>query len=178
MKKSKHIEDKYLDKIIRVAYGEGNIFERFSVYYRSGKNPEIKKIFEEYRETAMALEDMKNENCPDELVKKTESNIFGNARISLRIPAIIFSRPVLSTAAAAAAVILFSLIVLETQKPQPQYSGTQVKQAEVQVKETLAIIDRVFQNTRRTIEDDVLKKKVTPPIREGVNVVNNLFKGG
>lgn len=178
MRKLNHIDDKYLNKIIRVAYGEGNIFEKFSVYFHSKKNAGIKKLFEEYRETASALEDMKKDKCPDELVKKAEKNIFGKIRFGLKIPDILFSKPILSTAAAVALVVLFSVIVLENRQPEPQYSETQVKFAEVQVKESLAIIDRVFQNTRRTIEDDVLKKKVTPPIREGVNVVNNLFKGG
>ena len=60
MNESNQINEKFLDEIIRVAYGEGNILERLRVYFRARKNYEIKKLLEEYRETAAALEEIHN----------------------------------------------------------------------------------------------------------------------
>ena len=181
MKKSNHIEEKLLKKIIKVAYGEGNIYERTAINYRSKKNPEIKRLLEEYRLTASVLDNIKNEECPDEILEKTYDRIKAANKSAALGPKwfdFFLTRPLISAAAAVLIVGMFSLYIIERPKPNPRYSEVQVKHAELQVKESLAIIDKVFQNTRRTLEYDVLKKRVTPPLKEGINVVNNLFKGG
>lgn len=176
-----HIEEKLLNKIIKVAYGEGNLFERTEVNYLAKKNPEVKRLLDDYRLTASVLDNITNEKCPDEILEKAYHKITAESRSAVlerKRFEFFLKKPLISAAAAVIIVGLFALFILERQKPNPRYSDVQVKQAEVQVKESLALIDRVFQNTRRTLEFDVLKKRVSPPLKEGINVVNNLFKGG
>ena len=111
-------------------------------------------------------------------MKGAENKIYAKKNYGRRLIEIFLARPVYSAAASILILVIASWFIFNAGKPKPKYSEVKVKQAEVQVKETLAIIDRVFQSTRRTIEEDVLKKQVSPPIREGIYVVNNLFKGG
>ena len=178
MKKSNRIEEKYLDKIIQVAYGEGNLFEKLSVYFRAKKDPSVKNLLDEYRLTASVLDSMKNEKCPENLVSRTAVQVSGGRRFSWKLFDGLLKKPVITAAAAVLIAVIFSLYMIETQKSKPQYSKVRIMQAELEVKKSLVIIDRVFKNTRSTLENDVLKKQVSPPIREGINVVHNLFNGG
>ncbi len=181
MKKSNQIEENLLNRIIKVAYGEGNLYDRAAVNYLAKKNPEIKRLLEEYRMTSSVLDKIKNEACPDEVIEKAYGRITAENDADVLGPRwfdIILNKPLISAAAAVLIIGMFSLYIIERQEPKPQYSAVQVKHAEMQVKESLAIIDRVFQSTQRTLEYDVLKKRVSPPLNEGIKVVNNLFKGG
>ncbi len=181
MKKSNHIEEKILDRIIKVAYGDGNFFERISVKIRAKNNPEIQKLLHEYSLTAGLLYEMSDEKCPDELPVKVSKKIEKGNHSWLftdKLFDVLIRKPVISAAAVVLIAGVISVYISKQHRAVPDYSKQQVVLAEKQVKETLALVDKVFQNTRKTLENDVLKKQVSPPINEGINVINNLFKGG
>jgi hypothetical protein len=50
--------------------------------------------------------------------------------------------------------------------------------AERQVKESLAIVGRVFNITEDQLQNQIIKKQVVPPLRQSILIVNDLFKGG
>ena len=181
MKQSNLIEERMLDKIIRVAYGEGNIFDRMVVSIRSKNNPQIKKLLEEYSLTVSVLNNIKSEKCPSELsnnvYKKIAVNNYSNS-FTDKLFDVLFKKFVISAAAIIIITGVISIYIINQKRAVPYYSEKQVVLAEKQVKESLALIDRVFQNTGKTVKDDVLKKQVAPPLKEGIYVINNLFKGG
>lgn len=181
MKQSNLIEERMLNKIIRVAYGEGNIFDRMVVRIRSKNNPEVNKLLEEYSLTASVLNNIKSEKCPSGLLnnvsKKMAVNKYSNA-FTDNLFHVLFRKPLISAAAIGIIAVVISIYIINQKRAAPHYSEQQVVLAEKQVKESLALIDRVFQNTGKTVKDDVLKKQVAPPLKEGIYVINNLFKGG
>ena len=182
MKQQKIIDDKYLDKIISVAYSDAGIFDRLIVYRDSKIYPEVKKLLEEYRLTADEVMNIANQKCPDKLVINIDSKIKKESLNSRRnIPgrySIIFRKPVFSSAALVIILVIAALIIFRQPNPEQKYSKAEILTAEMQVKQSLGLVGKIFKKTQNTISYDVLDKQVVPPITRGMNVVNNLLNGG
>lgn len=182
MKPSNHINDEFIDKIISVAYGEAGFVDKIKVRKAAEKDPEVRKLLEEYRETAGVLELMKKEKCPDKVVADAERKTGVDVhRVSFwqKFFGILAYRPAFSVAAAVIVTLTFATVLIDEHSGNsPQYTQAQVVTAERQVKESLAIIGRVFNITEDQLQNEVIKKQVVPPLRQSISIVNNLFKGG
>jgi hypothetical protein len=182
MKRSNHINDEFIDKIISVAYGDAGFFDKIKVRKAAERDPEVRKLLEEYRETAGALGLMKLEKCPDEVVasarRKTGVDV---SRVSFwgRFLGALTYRPVVPLAAAVlVAALFFSIFFIDRPGVDQHYTHAQVLTAERQVKESLAIVGRVFNITEDQLQNQIIKKQVVPPLRQSILIVNDLFKGG
>ena len=182
MKRSNHISDEFTDKIISVAYGDAGFFDKRKVRKAAESNPEVSKLLEEYRETAGVLEMIKRERCPDEVVASAEQKTGVDVRhISFwqRYFGILAYRPAVPIAAAVMVTALFvSILINENSKVDQRFTQAQVLTAERQVKESLAIIGRVFNITEDQLQNEIIKKQVVPPLRQSISIVNDLFLGG
>ncbi len=181
MNQSKHISDDLHDRIIAVAYGDAGIIDKLKVFLNAAKNHEVKKLLAEYKETAAAVNSFKEEKCPVEIIdsvnKKIKPELNGRRKEILTLgkfikkPAVVFSTAVIVLG-------IFAMVLFYKPENKPEYSQAQVELAEKQVKESLALVGEVFRKTQYKLADDVLGKQVSPPIKKGMNLINNLFKGG
>ena len=181
MKKLNPIKEKLLDKIIKVAYGEGNLWEIISVHYLSKRNPDVQKMLEEYKETATAVKSIRSEECPDNIVKIISKKLSGekySSGFAATLFEIFLRKPVIVPAVVLVIGCMLTIFIIKQERDRDYYSDAKVEQAEKQVKESLALVGKIFKETQNTVKDDVFEKKVSPPIKESMEVINNLFKRG
>jgi len=177
MKQQKIIDDKYLDKIISAAYGDSGIWDKIKIYRDAKRYPEVKKLLDEYRATSDEVKNFANVKCPDDLLNKAEKEIFNSERKPANF-SMVFRKPVFSSAALVIILVIAALLIFKQPNHENKYSKAEVLTAELQVKESLGLVGKIFKKTQNTISYDVLDKQVVPPIKKGMNVVNNLLNGG
>ncbi len=181
MKKKIEIDDKLLEKIISVAYGDAKFSDKIEIYRLSKIDSNVKKILNGFKETVVQLSSIRNENCPEEIINKVYSETgIANRKSSLneRIQFIIFSKPVY--AAASVLILMTTLLFLVFRQPEPQqkYSKAEVEKAELQVKQTLVFVGGIFKKTGENLEDNILPDEVGKPFNKGLNTVKNILNGG
>ncbi len=181
MNRLKHIKEDLHDRIVTVAYGDAGIIDKLKVYFNAAKNPDVKKLLAEYKETAKAVSSFKEGNCPDGIIdsvnKKIKSELNSSRKDMLPLSTFL-KKPVVVFSTAVIVLGISALLIFNKPENKPEYSKTQVELAEKQVKESFALVGEVFKKTQYKLAEDVLGKQVSPPIKKGINLINNLFKGG
>lgn len=74
-------------------------------------------------------------------------------------------------------VLVFVLLNQNKEKEQV-YSKAEVAHAEMQVKTSLAILNKVFKKTENLIEDDILPKRIGKPVQKSFSIINEVLIGG
>ncbi len=181
MKRSNLINEKLIASIICVAYGDAGIAEKIKVYFYSLINPRVKELLEEYRETAGAVHSYKKVECPAVVIQTVRNKIYKYEKAARRknsFTGVLFARPLVTTASAFVIIAVISFFVLKKQPAEKQYSKAEVIKAEEQVKQSLAIVGKVFKRTENRLTEDVLEKQVAPPFKKSFDTINNLLNGG
>lgn len=178
--KSYNIDDQLLERIISVAYGSAGFFEKREIEKLARQNPEIKELLEEYKSTANSLHSVELENCPEEILKNVEGIINPGreekSSIFIDIYTVFVGKPLVSAAAATLLiVILLFSTVIEREKFDDSFTSSEVVAAHEQVKQSLAMIGKIFNKTTNTLENEILGTRVGKPINTGIKKVNNLF---
>lgn len=178
-KKSFEIDESLLNKIISVAYGDADLFDKLLVDRLVKKHTETKVLLDEYKKTASDVKKIKEERCPDELlvrIKDKTIDVNKNSRTFFSdFFSVIFISPVVSTVFVIVilGVILFGVFLKSPREY--KYSQKEIELADKQTKQALAIVGKIFNETNITLKEEVFKSRVTKPIRESMNVVNELF---
>ena len=171
-RKSDNIDEEMLDRIIATAYKDASLAERIKVYFLTRKNPEIKKLFNEYREIADKVKKVPLEECPDSVIKSIELKT-GNENISFKLrPAYIFAATVLVVST------LVAVLLYQNKEKETVYSKAEIELAEQQVKTSLAILNKVFKKTEDLIQKDILPKRVGKPLNKSLSIINEVLIGG
>ncbi len=175
------MNQKLENQIISVAYGDANIWQKIKIMFLAKKNKDVAKLLSEYSKTAESVKKL-TVNFPDGILENLNVQPSKTKPVkSSMAPAFSFilNRPVLS-AATVTAVLVIVLVLLFSGRSQNNYGYTeaQIKLADKQVKQTLALVSNVFNETERTLEKDVFVNKVGRPLSQSVEIVNNLFNGG
>lgn len=169
-KKLNNIDENILDKIIAVAYKDASLKDRINVYFLARNDPEVKRLLNEYRETAGNVKKIPMEECPDSVITSLEIKTGKEKKSFIIKPAHAFTIVVLFISAL--------VFVLLNQKKEPVYTKAEVAQAEIQVKTSLAIINRVFRKTENLLDDDILPKRVGKPVQKSFSIINQVLIGG
>lgn len=176
------MEEKLLNKIISVAYGDSTLWEKVKIYRLAINNSEVKTVLDEYKKVANKAHKIDLEYCPDQIVEnvreitrikpsKDNSLLFDLYSFAFRRPAVsatIFSVFVLA---------LISTFIIKRPDIHQQYSKQEIELADQQVKHSLALIAGVFKKTTQTVEKDILTDRVSKPIKESFNLVNDYLQG-
>jgi hypothetical protein len=171
-KKLNSISEEILDKIIAVAYKDASLNDKISIYFLAKKNPEIKSLLSEYRETAGNVKKVPLEECPDSVVNSLEIKTKKEKKSFIIKPSYAFAIVILFVSA------LVFVLTNQNKEEKPVYTKTEVEQAEIQVKTSLAILNKVFKKTENLIEDDILPKRVGKPIQKSFSIINEVLIGG
>ena len=130
---------------------------------------------EEYKNTANAVHsipkaeyhgDLKIQTIPD-----SKKSIFDD------IYQILIGKPLVS--AAATILLIFAItfsLVNNRELTYESYSLAEVQKANLESKQALMIVNKIFSKTKDQLTNDILIKEVSKPIKEGMNTVNKLFK--
>ncbi len=173
------MDDKLLEKIISVAYGDATWIEKIKIHRLAKENSEVKELLENYERTASEVHKLTEEDCPDELLIKIRSKTLNVVKKSNTFTAdffsIIFRRPVISAAATIVLVVFILLEIFHNESMQYQYSRAEVELADKQARQALAIVGRIFNQTNVTLKEEVLNSRVAKPIQESMGIVNGLF---
>ena len=171
-KKLNDISEEILDKIIAVAYKDASLKDRISIYFVAKKNPEVKRLLIDYRETAGNVKKVPLEECPDSVIKSLEIKTGKEKRSFVIKPAYAFAIIVLVIST------LVFVLLNHNKDEEPVYTKAEVAQAEMQVKTSLAILNKVFKKTENLIENDILPKRVGKPVQKSFSIINQVLIGG
>ncbi len=182
MKSRLDISEKLLNRIISVAYGDANLKDKIQIYFLASRNKEINRLLVEYKITTMAIGNLGKNDCPDEILENVKIST-GITENGLFPPVIEFLnkliyKPLLTTAVVLILVGGIVLFMLFNDMNRDQYSEKQVRLAEKQVKQSLVLVNKIFNRTTNKLENDILKEQVAKPVHEGVSAINELFRGG
>ncbi len=176
------MNEKLLNRIISVAYGDAGISEKIKIYLLASNNEEVKTTLAQYKQTVEQVNSLDLEECPEEIIKNTttftKQNISKEKSVLFDLYTLIFGRPALASIVAGVFVLaIVSTFIFNRPEIKQQYSTQEIELADIQVKQSLAMIADVFNKTRITIEKEILTEQVGVPVHKGFNLVNNLFIG-
>jgi len=170
MKTIENISEEYLDKIISVAYGDAGFIDKLKIYFQSKRNPEIKKILNEYRETARQVHSISQE----EFKGKVPASKLEISGWLLNYFYMFFRRPILSTAMALmiTAGVTGYFIINSNNNSTDDYTKAELVLAERQAKESFAIVASIMNKTEDKLKNNVFEEKINKPINKTLKIVN------
>ena len=180
-KNSTNIDEKLYDKIIAVAYNDSSLVDKIIIYIKAKRNPEIQTLLNEFKETAAAVRSIQSKEIPETAVNAAKKVVKNskNEFIGYFVYSKIISRPLLFSGLAAIIVIVLATILFFKQPQRtPQYTNAQIKIAEKQLAESLAIVNKVFNNAERQLNKEVIPNIINKNTDKGFNLINDLLIGG
>lgn len=182
MKKHFEITEKFVDKIISAAYGDGNLFDKIDVYFKAFSNKQVRRILNDYRTVAKSVKNIPGEFAPTEVVKNAQKDLNIHDNLFDSFFAGLYKLIILKPAYSAAVLVIILgvsvFILLRHPEQKPAYSKVQITQAEKQVRESFDLVGKILAKVQIKVANQVLNNDVARPIHKGTSVINNLFNGG
>jgi hypothetical protein len=182
---SNKIDAKLVDKIISVAYRDGSITDKIIVTWKAACDDKVKNLLEEYRATFNKVRKLKLVDLPDYVIEKVEEKIslqksegsfFGN--ITLSFFKMFYGKAVPVAAAGIVILTFVSFLIFREPVPAHKYTKAEIELAEHQLKESLAIVGKVFTKAEKNFSQDILNKQLNRTLNKGYYLVNNILTGG
>ena len=175
------MDEKLLNRIITVAYGEASFLERRKINALAKRDKEVELMLQKHTEIALRSRNIEMESLPGEILENVKNlNDLKKAReksLFYDIYSFIFMRPAVSAAILSIFILaLVSTFIFKRPEIHEQYSKQEIELADKQVKQSLALIASVFKKTTSTVEKDILTDRVSKPIKESFNLVNEYLE--
>jgi len=174
-----------VDKIIRVAYGDSGFIDWIYVHFKAITSDEVKSLLNEYTKSAKAVHGLKQEDVPAQILEKTKnitssthSNVSFLSRIEYSLYYLFGKKAIPATVFAILALFIISVFLFRNPTPTHKYSKAQIELAEKQLKQSLAIVGKAFQNAENSFNKEVLKDQINKNLNRGYYLVNNILIGG
>ena len=185
-KNSNKIDEKLLDKIIAVAYSDAGLYDRMVVWINARRYPEIEKLLNEYKLTAFSAHSLDEKKLSEANLKSVYHKIGQREKTKPAVPffhsfihSFDFSKPLVSSAIIGFIIIIIvSVFLFYNPPPEHKYTKAEIELAQQQLGESLAIVNKVFQNTEKKIDVEVLSKHVSKPLNKGLIYLNDYLIGG
>ena len=185
MKESNKLDNKLINKIIKVAYGDADIFSWVYIRLKSLTNKEVKLLLEEFRQTANVVHKLKQEDIPEHIneriksvtgiTDKSESLI---ASFSYRIFSFFGSKAIPAAVIGILIIVIVSIFIFKEPSPPHKYSKAEIELAQRQFQKSLAIVGSAFQKAEKRFSDEILKNQINKNLNRGYYLVNNILIGG
>ncbi len=185
-KNSNKIDEKLLEKIIAVAYSDAVLYDRMVVWINAMRDPEIKELLDEYKLTASSVHSLDEKKIPEANLKSVYHKIGQRGKSNPAVPFIHsfihsfnFSKPLVSSAAVGLIIVaIVSVLLFYNPAPYQKYTKAEIELAQQQLGESLAIVNKVFYQTSKKIDAEVITKYVSKPLNKGLNLINDYLIGG
>lgn len=176
------MDEKLVNRIICVAYGEASLWERLKIYKLAKQNQKVDSLLKEHSRIAQQAHCVKIDSCPNEVLNNikqiTQSKQIKERSLFFDLYSFVFSRPAIAGAIFSLFIVaLISTLLFKRPEIHQQYSKQEIEVADKQVKHSLALISGVFKKTSLTVENDILTDRVSKPIKESINFVNEFIQG-
>ncbi|MHA2167976.1 MAG: hypothetical protein ACXAAT_19190 [Candidatus Hodarchaeales archaeon] len=175
------MDEKLLDKIIAVAYGDAGLFDKFIIYRKAKKNSCVKQLLNEHKLTANSVHNLKDIELPestiysvqDKMKYKSKNDFFGSVIYSgfLR-------KPILSAGAIGIVVLIVSILIFYQPQPEPTFTKAEIEFAQKQLEESISIVNKVFSKAEHQFDSEVLSNHVSKQLNKGFYLINDLLIGG
>ena len=183
---SNNIDAKLLDKIIAVAYSDAGLYDRLVVWINARRDPEIKRMLDEYKLTASSVHSLDEKKLPEANLKSVYHKIGKSENPKTVFPFLytsihpfFFSKPLVSSAAIGVIIItIVSVLLFYNPQPEHKYTKAEIELAQQQLGESLAIVNKVFHQTSKKIDEEVITRYVIKPLNKGLNLINDYLIGG
>jgi hypothetical protein len=177
------MDDKLIEKIISVAYGDAGIADRLYINMLAKKNKEVLNLLNEYKKTAQEIHSLKEDELPEEILNRVETAIGINSKNRFTLigdlMSLFVTRPVITSAAALILVISFiTTMLVFKQNNEIEYTQEEIEIAGMQAKQVFEKINEIFNKTEIYVKENVLTDNVAKPIDESCNKVINTIKEG
>lgn len=172
-RKSSKISEE-LSKIISAAYGNASLIDRFKVNRLIKKDSQLRAIYEEYCKTALAVRSLKREEYENDnllIIEKPTAKTMSDEIYSMFL-----EKPIIYSTIVT--VLLISIMFSVISNRDISYNGytlAEVEKANRESRQAISIVTNIFNKTETVLKSDILYKKVSKPISEGINTVNKLF---
>ncbi len=167
------------EKIIAVAYGNSSIIDKIKIWFLSLKNQQVKILLNDYKTTANAVHQIDEEKFPDKVLAAVNNKIdFENEAGQM----FSFFNTKLAVVGSLITIICFAIIFYFTffnqSSTNTKYSEAEIELAQKQARESLEIVAKVFRRTEANLDRDILTKKISKPLNEGLSIVSDYVTGG
>ncbi len=181
----KNISEQLLDKIISVAYGDAGLFDKITVWIKAKTDPEVKNLLNEYSVTAESIHRLSQEDLPAEIenairkkVGVTNNREKPQSQLSYAFISF-FAKPAYPAAAIGLIVaVIISFMLFKQPAASHTYTKAEIELAQKQLEKSFAIIGKVFEDTEKQLDDEVLSKRVSKPLSKELKFLNDYFIGG
>jgi hypothetical protein len=170
--KKNKIDEETLDKIISVAYKDAGLIDRLKIYFLAKKNSEVKRIYNQYSNTALGVKKIPLDEVPDSIIESLQIKTVKVKKPFILKPAYIFATSFLVVSA------LVAVLLYQNKEEDQIYTKAEIELAEQQVKESLVIVNRIFKKTENLIQEEVLPKRIGKPIHKSLSIINEVLIGG
>ena len=184
VKESNKLDQKLIDKIIRVAYGDAGIVDQIYISFKASSDQKIKEFLEEYKRTVNAVHSVKQENAPDHIIKSvksyatSEQKNYSSSKFSYLVFLIFRKKVIPAMVLATIVIIIASFLLFRNPTPTQKYSKAEIELAEKQFRESLAIVGKTFEKAEKDFSNEIINKQVNKNLNKGYSLVNNILTGG
>jgi len=182
-KKSFELNEEIENRIISVAYRDATLIDKFIVMRAAIQNPETRSLLNSYKRIAKEVKVLREEECPNDLLRgvfrKNVPSSKNKTSFLFDLYSTVFSRPIISaiTTIVLITAIVTTLIVNKPAQISYHYSQTEINDADLQARKAFAIVGKFFNQTKTTLENEIMGERVAKPINDGIGIVNNLLEG-
>ena len=184
-KKEAKIEEDLLNKIISVAYNDAGLYDRFVVWIKAKKDPEVKNLLDEYSLTANSVHNIKPEEVSFNLYERLQDKMslqLGHQDVTSKLSYAFYSffaKPVYTAASIAVILIaVVTFILFNSQEVKHTYTKAEIELAQKQFEQSIAIIGKAFNDAEKKLDEDVMTKHVSKPLNKSLNFLNDYLIGG
>ncbi|MFB3057163.1 MAG: hypothetical protein ACE1ZQ_08390, partial [Ignavibacteriaceae bacterium] len=168
------------------AYSDAGLYDRMVVWINARRDSEIKKLMDEYKLTASSVHSLDEKKLPETNLKSVYNKIGQEEKTKPAVPffysfihSFNFSKPLVSSAAIGFIIItIVSVLLFYNPSPEQKYTKAEIELAQQQLGKSLAIVNKVFYQTGKKIDAEVITKYVSKPLNKGLNLINDYLIGG
>jgi len=178
-------ESELLNKVIRVAYGDAGITEKIIVLWKAARNENLKHLLDEYKTTANRVRKLKQSELPDYIIQNVNAKISSPkesenllTKISFAFFTLFSKRAIPVTVASVVLIALMSFFLFNEPTPTHKYTKAEIELAENQLKQSLAIVGKVFTKAEKNFRQDILNKQINKTLNKGYYLVSDILIGG
>lgn len=180
-KRSRNIDDKLLEQVISVAYGDASWLEKYVVKRKAKRDPEVKARLEEYRIIAGSVHKLKEKDLADSVVNtviERTTKFHHKNNFSSFIYTKLFARPVLSVGTVGIVILITCVLLLYKPKEEIRYTRSEIELAQRQLQESISIVNKVFSKAEHQLGYNVLPNLIDKHLNKGLYIINDYLIGG
>jgi hypothetical protein len=167
------------EKIIAAAYGDSSVIDNIKIWILSLGNSQVKNLLEGYKATAKAVHDIDEQKLSENVLKSVSNKIrFDKEEVS----SFSLFHPKIAMVGSLIVVVCIAIISYFTffnqNSTTTKYSKAEIEIAQKQARESLEIVAKVFRRTEADLDQNILTKKISKPLNEGLTIVSDYVTGG